>query len=102
MNGFGVRVREYRKRAGLTQEDAARAAGITLGQFQKIEYGSNLYIDTAMKISAALGVDLNTLVDGVEFPQRPKRRARVMAEPEAAAEDSPFCKEEELLVAAGL
>ena len=56
---FGVRLKEIRQRAGLSQEDVARAAGVTLGAVSKIETGKvGPTWATATAIAKALGVSV--------------------------------------------
>jgi transcriptional regulator with XRE-family HTH domain len=67
MNSVGERIKAARKAAGLTQEQAARAADITTSTFQKLEAGNQMpRLDTAGRIAAALGVPLVHL-----FPDTP-------------------------------
>lgn len=56
------RIAQYRRAKGLTQEEAARAAGITLNAWYLIEHGKRTpTIATARKIAAVLGVTIDEL-----------------------------------------
>ena len=73
---MGSRLKVLREAAGLTQENLARAIGVTPTGYQKWEYGKRSFsFETAIKLAAALGVDLNVLA-GIESTAKPKRRAK--------------------------
>lgn len=51
---------EYRKKAGMTQKQAAERSGISQSAYCKIENGiTSPMIDTTYHISEALGFDIN-------------------------------------------
>lgn len=56
-------IKDFRMRKKLKQSDLAKAAGITVTSYQRIEYGTQRpSLDTALKIADALGVqDLREL-----------------------------------------
>ncbi len=56
-------IKDFRTRKKLKQSDLAKAAGITVTSYQRIEYGTQRpSLDTALKIADALGVqDLREL-----------------------------------------
>jgi transcriptional regulator with XRE-family HTH domain len=59
MTIFGARLRELRKAAGLTQEQLAQAAGVTVSALTKLERGqAEPTWPTATKLAAALGVSV--------------------------------------------
>lgn len=60
-------VRGLREAHGLTQEDAAHAAGLTVGSYARIERGkSNPAWTTLRRIAEALDVTVGELVDAAE------------------------------------
>src|SRR6266704_987817 len=71
---IGARVREARKRFGLTQRELARQSGISLSLITKLEqgeYDSGLRLETVHKLAIALEVTTSAL----------------MSEPDAASPD---------------
>ena len=56
-------IKDFRTRKKLRQVDMAKAAGITVTNYQRIEYGTQRpSLDTAIRIADALGVqDLREL-----------------------------------------
>ncbi len=61
---FGNRVREYRHRSGLTQQELADLAGLHRSYIGEIELGRrNITLDNATKIAKALNVSLTTLLE---------------------------------------
>jgi transcriptional regulator with XRE-family HTH domain len=78
---IGDRIREARKAAGLTQEDVARRAGLTLkavGELERSEV-QDPHISSLAKISRALGVEVADLL----------REPAVLSKPEAPQETGP-------------
>ena len=66
----GVRVREARKRRGLTQQDLAASSGVSLSLITKLEreeYGS-ARLETIRKLAVALGVPTSALAAGPDAP----------------------------------
>ncbi|MGS2588117.1 helix-turn-helix domain-containing protein [Streptomyces hebeiensis] len=60
---IGDQLRAARLHANLTQERLALRAGITLGQYSRIEQGhSSPLLDTLIRIADAIGVPLSHLV----------------------------------------
>ncbi len=66
------RVREARKRRGMTQRELADAAGLSLSAVKKIEQGTlgRLRLETAHRIAVALGVTTLAIAD--PMPQEPE------------------------------
>lgn len=65
------RVREARKRAGLTQKELARLSGVSLSWIRALEQGAytDTRLETARKIAAAVGVPTTALIkDHAEEP----------------------------------
>ena len=61
---LGERIREFRIRAGFSQEELANEADIPLSQIGRIERGEiNSTISSLYVIAQALGIDLKTLLD---------------------------------------
>lgn len=59
---FGIRLRTLRRQAGLTQEQLAEAAGISVDFLSMVERGVNApSFDNLEKISKALGVKVQVL-----------------------------------------
>jgi transcriptional regulator with XRE-family HTH domain len=61
----GDRIREARKRRGLTQRELADASGLSLSAVKKIEQGvlDSLRLETAHRLAVALGVPTLAVVD---------------------------------------
>ena len=59
-----ARMRELREKLDLTQTEAAKRAGITVGRWNDIEMGrrQNVTVETLATIAAALGVDARDLL----------------------------------------
>ena len=80
VQAFGERVRLYRQRSGLSQEDLAHSAGVHrtfVGQLERAE--ANPTLATIIRIAKALQVRPGELLDGLEQlpvetgePRRPK------------------------------
>ncbi len=61
---IGDRLRECRKRRGLTQEQLAEKVGVTFQQIQQYENGSSrLNSDRLQQIGHALGIPVGSLFD---------------------------------------
>jgi transcriptional regulator with XRE-family HTH domain len=60
----GERVKRLRKRAGMTQQELAGKAGISLSNLAQIEQGQKTdpRISTVTALAEALGVDVNQLL----------------------------------------
>ncbi|WFB07930.1 helix-turn-helix domain-containing protein [Streptomyces sp. LX-29] len=55
-------VRKYRRRAGLSQEELAHAAGVSPGTVRKVEQGGTVRMETLHTLARALDVTTATLV----------------------------------------
>lgn len=61
---IGSSIRRNRQEKGLTQEDFAEAAGLSLKMVQKIEGGQKGFrMETVIRIAETLGVSLGSLAD---------------------------------------
>jgi len=93
--GVGDRLREVRKRRGLTQRDLARSSGVSLSLVRKVEQGDHGRIGAVAlrKIAVALDVPVTAILAAVPQP-RPapvngeiwKPLAAALAEPDADEE----------------
>lgn len=57
-----ARIAEIRRERGITQDAMAEALGCATKNYQRIEYGQNVTIETLTKIANALGVTVTELV----------------------------------------
>lgn len=64
-------LKEYRLMRGMTQEEVARLADITLKTYQNIEKRNNTNIVTAKNISIMLGAD--TIEECFEYKEEDKK-----------------------------
>ncbi|QMU74872.1 helix-turn-helix transcriptional regulator [Streptacidiphilus sp. PB12-B1b] len=55
-------VRKYRRRAGLSQEELAYAAGVSPGTVRKVEQGGTVRMETLHALARALGVTTSALM----------------------------------------
>jgi len=70
MAGMGGRVRDVRKRRGLSQRELATAAGVSLSTVKKIEQGTygGVRLETAHKLAIVLRVPTSALVTEPDAP----------------------------------
>jgi len=70
INSIGDRILSVRKRRGLTQQNLARAAGVSLSLVKKLEQGTitDVRLETLHKFAIALKVPTSHLVAGPEQP----------------------------------
>lgn len=62
---MGKRIKECRRKLGLTQETAAEELGISVKHFSEVERGiAGLSVDNLIRLSALLGVSLDYIVKG--------------------------------------
>ncbi len=71
-SGFGVRLRELREQAGLSQAQLGERAGMAYQAIARLERGEREPTwPTALKLAEALGVDLNSFSPPPPPPPRP-------------------------------
>jgi transcriptional regulator with XRE-family HTH domain len=58
-----LRLREWREKRALTQEELGQKAGVTRGTVNRIEQGADAFPTTVRKLAAALGIDPAELRD---------------------------------------
>ena len=58
---LGKRIKNLRRKKGLSQEKLAAEAGLHRAYMWEVEKGRNISIKTAYKIARALGIDLQEL-----------------------------------------
>ncbi|MFU8924917.1 helix-turn-helix domain-containing protein [Acinetobacter puyangensis] len=63
-NGRNVRIREERKRLGLTQAKAAIECGVTRGQWVRYENGENKFEGAVLKAFGAIGAEIGYILTG--------------------------------------
>lgn len=85
---LGSRIRLRRRELGFSQEQLARAVGITFQQVQKYEHGTNrVSFSRLVEISRALSCGISDIVGDLDTPQSPTAFSRHIAtlnEPGAA------------------
>ena len=64
IQNLGEAIRQERLRQGITQEQLAERADISLNFMSLIENGKNMSVQTLLNISKALGVSIDSLVCG--------------------------------------
>ena len=87
---LGARVKELRRRRGLTLEDLAERAGVSRAMISKVERGEkNPTLVVAAKVAEGLGVTISELL-GVEQRREivviPRERRMTMRDPESGFE----------------
>ncbi|MBB0243191.1 helix-turn-helix domain-containing protein [Streptomyces alkaliphilus] len=97
---FGDRLREARKRAGLTQRELAGATGLSFSLISKLEQGArqDTRLETARRLAAALGVPTTALLvaehqppqdSDPEAPWAPVRAALLQPDAQGSVEGEP-------------
>lgn len=67
LTALGERVRKYRNKTGMSQEDFADKAGLDRTYISLIERGlRNPYLSTLCRIAVALDIDVKTLISGLD------------------------------------
>lgn len=74
MNSFAEYIQRQRSKIGLTQQQVAEMAGISLRQYQELETGRHQpRLCTAVQIASVLEIDLNLLRDSLPKAEIPPR-----------------------------
>lgn len=74
---FAVRLRELRTAAGLSQQELAQRAGMSLRQMSRLETGENVPTwPTILALAAALGVTCEAFQQSPAATTVPSRRGR--------------------------
>ena len=77
---IGLRIRELRKKAGLSQERVAESADITAKHLSSIELGKeNPTVETLLKLSLVFRVELGELLNYQHQAPRKDLEARIAA-----------------------
>jgi transcriptional regulator with XRE-family HTH domain len=69
LGAIGTALRDRRVRAGLTQEDLAVQADISLGALQNLEHGKGSSVRTLLRVTRFLGTD--QWVEALQPPRAP-------------------------------
>jgi len=62
---LGRNIREYRKKAGLTQQETADRYGCALRRWQGLEQGRAVTLRVLIKVAEVLGVSASRLMKGI-------------------------------------
>lgn len=64
MGNILMKIESIRKQKGISRRELAMGAGINVGSLQSaVKRGSNISVDTALRLTRALGVSLNDLIE---------------------------------------
>ena len=81
MSLVAKRLKEERRKAGLTQLELSMRAGVSQNMIAYIERGDrNPALRTVMKICNALNIRLSDLLNDIESPKESKRREDIKEE----------------------
>jgi transcriptional regulator with XRE-family HTH domain len=72
-DGFGARLKEHRRRAGLTQQALARAAHLSVSAVARLEQGGRPAPATVTALAGALGVPVRVLAPPTRAQTGPPR-----------------------------
>src|SRR5258708_31121544 len=78
---IGNRVREARKRRGLTQKELAVASGLSISLVTKLESGAldGVRLETAHRLAVVLGLPTSELASGPDAPEPDRESADLWA-----------------------
>jgi transcriptional regulator with XRE-family HTH domain len=82
-NSIGDRLRDVRKRRGLTQRDLARLSGVSVSFIRKLEqdaYDGGVRLETAHRMAQVLEVPTSALITGPDAAE-PARTPRCASTP---------------------
>lgn len=86
---FGVNLRRYRKRSGLSQEETAVRASLHRTEIGLLERGERLpKIDTAIKLAGALDVEPGDLLEGIVWKPGTMTRGQFKPPPQLPCDDA--------------
>lgn len=78
---FGAIIEIYRKSVGLTQEDVARAASLTLRFYQELEGGKAFVtLPTIERVATVVGWDVCAVLDSAPLPDDPASNPPIVQE----------------------
>lgn len=76
-HALGRAIRERREAAGISQEETAHRASITVRHYQKIEYGeTDPGLDVLLRVAKGLDTTLQSLLDRADELRAPRNRKR--------------------------
>ena len=89
--GVGDRMREIRKRRGMTQRDLARHAGVSVSLVRKVEQGDHGRVGAVAlrKLAVALDVPVTALLRPAASKSRPGQRRSGSRSPQRSASRQP-------------
>jgi transcriptional regulator with XRE-family HTH domain len=77
MDGFAMRLKELRTKAGMTQPELATRSGLSKGGIADLEQGRREpSLATAAKLAGALGVTIDALHKPAAKSMKPAKRGR--------------------------
>ena len=77
---IGKNIRTLRRRAGMTQERLAEAAGLSVPYISQMERGSkNARLEVLAQVAEALGVSLDVILSGIPPSERQAARTELQA-----------------------
>jgi transcriptional regulator with XRE-family HTH domain len=72
-DAFGARLKEHRRRAGLTQQALARVAQLSVSAIARLEQGGRPTLATVAALAGALGVPVRVLAPPTSVQTNPPR-----------------------------
>lgn len=96
MSSLGDRLRGTRRRRGLTQQDLAQAAGVSLSLIRRLEQDEqqDTRMATAHRLAAALRIPATRLISRAELPRPPVHADELWRPVQQAIEQPPQQPEE--------
>ena len=79
-DGRNVRIRDERKRLGLTQAQAAAECGVTRGQWVRYENGENKFEGSVLKAFISIGADGQYILSGIKSSDLSQQRSTLLAQ----------------------
>ena len=78
LNNLGVNIRKIRQTIGMTQEQLAEKADISVNFMSLIENGRNMSAETLVKIANALEISVDNLLNGITEPNSDKISEQIL------------------------